>query len=179
MRPRPSVILVLLAAVVLMAAPVQAGEPALVKLVTETLPAAGARVIATVTDARGAPVPDIAVTVRAKTTFGWLTLAEGTTDPRGQFRIFLPALAPFAEIAAEAEGADAVQAAIRLDGSRPVVDPAVRPGRQTLDRLSPQPGFISPYPVPLQVLLLGVVLGGIWSTYVYVAVLLARMRSAS
>jgi hypothetical protein len=40
-----------------------------------------------------------------------------------------------------------------------------------------QPGFISPYPVPLQVVLFGVVLGGIWTTYAYVVwTLLVRIR---
>lgn len=44
--------------------------------------------------------------------------------------------------------------------------------------LSPQPGFISPYPVPLQVVLLAVILGGIWTTYGYIVWLLSRIRGA-
>jgi len=178
MRPPRSALFAVMTVVMIVAAPVLAAEPAQVTLAVEAVPAGGARVIATVTDARGAPVPGASVMLRAKTTFGWLTLAEGTTDRRGQISLPLPPSSRFEEIAAEAGDAETVQAAIRLERGRPA-EPAVRPGHRALDRLSPQPGFISPYPVPLQVLLLGVVLGGIWSTYAYIVVLLARMRSAS
>ena len=56
--------------------------------------------------------------------------------------------------------------------------PRIRPGRDALSRLSPQPGFISPYLVPLQVALLGLILGGIWTTYGYVVWLLLRIRQS-
>ncbi|MDR7519901.1 MAG: hypothetical protein QN123_10085 [Armatimonadota bacterium] len=61
---------------------------------------------------------------------------------------------------------------------RDALDPAIRPGRYVLRDLSPQPGFISPYPVPLQVVLLAVILGGIWTTYGYIVWLLSRIRGA-
>ncbi len=146
-------------------------------LTVQTLPAGTVRVTATVTDARGAPVPEVSVIVRAKTTFGWLKLTERSTDPRGQISADVPASSRFEEIVAEAGDANTVQAAVRLEQGQPAV-PAVRPGYDRLARLSPQPGFISPYPVPLQVLLLGIILGGIWATYGYLVSLLVQIRRA-
>lgn len=64
-----------------------------------------------------------------------------------------------------------------VEWSITAVEPRVRPGREVLSALSPQPGFISPYLVPTQVMLLALVLGGIWTTYGYVAWLLSRIRS--
>ncbi len=55
--------------------------------------------------------------------------------------------------------------------------PATRPGRDVLRSLTPQPEFISQYPVP-QLLTLGMILGGIWTTYTYLVLLLARIRRA-
>jgi hypothetical protein len=89
----------------------------------------------------------------------------------------LPASSRFEEIVAEAGDAETVQAAVRLVQGQSV-PPIVRPGYDVLVRLSPQPGFISPYPVPPQVFLLTVILGGIWATYGYVVSLLAQIRRA-
>lgn len=174
MRP-PRKVLLLGLLMVMSAMPARAAEPASVKFAVETRPMGAVRVTATVIDAQGAPVPDVSVIVRAKTTFGWLKVAEGTTDPRGQIRAELPASSRFEEIAAEAGDAETLQAAIRLEQGRPT-GPVVRPGYTTLARLSPQPGFISPYPVPLQVILLSVILGGVWITYGYVVFLLVRIQ---
>lgn len=80
-------------------------------------------------------------------------------------------------VAAEAVEGKEVRAALQL-GERVAVGASVRPGRNLLRRLSPQPGFISPYPVPLQVALLGLILGGIWTTYGYVVWLLLQIRRA-
>ncbi len=167
-----------LLSIVMLAVPALAAGPASsVKLAVETLPTGAVRVTATVTDAREAPMPDVSVVVRAKTTFGWLKVAEGATDPRGQIRAELPAPSRFEEITVEAGDANTVQAAVRLEQGQPAA-PAMRPGYDRLARLSPQPGFISPYPVPLQVLLLGVILGGIWATYGYIVSQLVQIRRA-
>ncbi len=170
-------LIVSLIVAVALPAPAAAAAPARVTLAVEALLGGGTHVTATVTDARGSPMGDVAVTLRAKTTFGWLRVAEGTTDRRGQMHAVLPASSRFAEIAAEAGDVETVQAAVRLVQGQSVA-PIVRPGYDALVRLSPQPGFISPYPVPLQVLLLTVILGGIWATYGYVVSLLAQIRRA-
>lgn len=167
----------LLMAALALASPTVAAGPARVALAVHALPVGGAHVTATVTDAGGSPVESVAVTLRVKTTFGWLTVAEGRTDLRGQIHVVLPASSRFEEIAAEAGDGETVQTAVRLVQGQPVA-PIVRPGYDALVRLSPQPGFISPYPVPLQVLLLTVILGGIWATYGYVVSLLAQIRRA-
>lgn len=174
MRPRRSAVLMFVT-LMAVASPVGAAEPARVTLAVEVLAAGGVHVTATVIDGRGGPVGDIAVTLRARTTFGWLKVAEGTTDRRGQIHAEFPAQSRFEEIAAEAGDAEAVQAAVLLEQGQPAA-PAVRPGYDRLARLSPQPGFISPYPVPLQVLLLGLILGGIWATYGYIVSLLVQIR---
>ncbi len=160
---------------VALTAPAAAAAPARVTLAVEALLGGGAHVTATVTDARGSPMGDVAVTLRAKTTFGWLRVAAGTTDRRGQMHAVLPASSRFAEIVAEAGEAETLQAAVRLEQG-PMSAPGVRPGRAALAPLSPQPGFISPYPVPVLVLLLSVILGGIWVTYGRVVFLLVQIR---
>jgi hypothetical protein len=170
-------IVVLLIAVLALTGPAAAAAPARVVLAVEPLLGGGTHVTVTVTDARGTPMERVPVTLRAKTTFGWLTVAEGKTDERGQMHLALPASSRFAEIAAEAGDAETVQAAVRLEQGHAVA-PAVRPGYGPLARLSPQPGFISPYPVPVQVLLLGLILGGVWATYGYVVSLLVQIRRA-
>ncbi len=164
-----------LIAVLALTAPAAAAAPARVTLTVEALLGGGAHVTATVTDARGSPMGDVAVTLRAKTTFGWLRVAEGTTDRRGQMHAVLPAPLRFAEIMAEAGEAETLQAAVRLEQVPPAA-PTVRPGYATLARVSPQPGFISPYPVPVQVLLLALILGSIWVTYGYVVSFLVQIR---
>ncbi len=42
--------------------------------------------------------------------------------------------------------------------------------------MSPQPGLISPYPIPGQVALILLALGGVWGAYVYVVRLLIGIR---
>ncbi len=164
-----------LISVLALTAPAAAAAHARVTLAVEALLGGGAHVTTTVTDARGNPMRDVAVTLRAKTTFGWLQVAEGTTDRHGQMHALLPASSRFAEIVAEAGEAETLQAAVRLEEG-PMSAPGVRPGRAALARLSPQPGFISPYPVPALVLLLSVILGGIWATYGRVVFLLVQIR---
>ncbi len=176
MRPPRKDLLVVLMLLAL-ATPALAAGPASMTLAVQALPAGTVRVTATVTDARGAPVPDVSVIMRAKTTFGWLKVIEQATDPQGQISAELPASSRFEEIVAEAGDADTIQAAVHFERGRPAL-PAVRPGYDRLAGLSPQPGFISPYPVPLQVLLLGVILGGIWATYGYLVALLVQIRRA-
>lgn len=174
-RPRKLLLGLLLA--VLTAGPALAAGSMSMTLTVQTLPTGALRVTATVTGPGGAPVPDVSVLMRAKTTFGWLKVAEKPTDGRGQVSAEVPAPSRFDEITAEAGDEETVQAAVRLERGRPAV-PAVRPGYERLARLSPQPGFVSPYPVPLQVLLLGVILGGIWATYGYLVSLLVQIRRA-
>lgn len=64
---------------------------------------------------------------------------------------------------------------VLIPGGRRV--PATRPGRDVLRSLSPQPEFISQHLGP-QLLILGMMLGGIWTTYTYLVLLLARIRRA-
>jgi len=160
-----------------LAAPALGAGSMSMTLTAQTLPAGALRVTATVTGPGGAPVPDVSVLIRAKTTFGWLKVAEKATDARGQIAVDLPASSRFEEISAEAGDTETVRAAVRFERGEPAA-PAVRPGYDRLARLSPQPGFISPYPVPVQVLLLGVILGGIWATYGYIVSLLVQIRRA-
>lgn len=132
-------------------------------------------VTATVLDAGGAPVADAPVVFMARTAFGWLTLHETTTDPAERAGMVLPAGRLPGEIAVEAGDKGETHAAI-LMGRPEAVPPSIRPGRDVLGDMSPQPGFISPYPVPLQAALFSLVLGALWSTYGYVLWLLLRIR---
>lgn len=134
---------------------------------------------ATATDARQGPVPDATIRFQVKTTFGWLTVAEATTNRAGEARAVLPQVPLFGEVTAEADaGERTLHAAKWIDRATPPA-PATRPGYDVLSELSPQPGFISPYPVPLEVILLAIVLGGIWATYVYLVSVLVKIRRAS
>lgn len=176
-RHRSLGILLMLLAIPTLAITAAAGEPSRVNLIARPQTDGTTLVAVTITDAGGGPVPDVAVSMRAKTTFGWLALADRTTDQAGRVQIILPPSSPYGEIAVEAGDEGTLRAAIRLNppASR---EPAVRPGRDIISRLSPQPGFISPYPQPMQVLFLGLILGGIWTTYGYLALLLVRIRRA-
>ncbi len=169
-------VIAILMAILALAAPAVAAASARMTLATDLLLGGGTHLTVTVTDARGNPMKAVVVTLRAKTTFGWLRVTEATTDPRGQIHAVLPASSRFTEIVAEAAAdAETVQAAVRLERG-PISAPGVRPGRATLAPLSPQPGFISPYPVPWLVLVLGVILGGVWVTYGRVIFLLVQIR---
>lgn len=164
-------------AITLAPGPTLAGEPAKVTVEIQREQDGRFRATAVVVDAAGGPAADVPVVLKARTTFGWLTLADATTDASGRARVLLPRAPRTGEIAAEAGDDGQVRATIRLGEAR-ITEPAQRPGREALSALSPQPGLISPYPVPLQVALLGLILGGIWATYGYVAWLLSRIRSA-
>lgn len=153
-----------------------AGDPANVGITRETMSDGGTRLIATVTDDTGSPVKSAPGTFYGKTVFGWLVLGEAVTNETGRAEITLSALSPYPEVAAEVAGDSELRAAILLERMRPW-EPAVRPGPDALRSLSPQPGFISPYPVP-QLLILGVILGGIWTTYAYLVSLLSKIPRA-
>ena len=163
-------------AVVLAALPARAAEPAQVTLKVQMGSDGVFRATAQVVDAKGAPASEVPVVFRVRTTFGWLSVGKGATDASGRTQVRLPATVRPGEITAEAGDDGQVRATVRF-GEGKLAEPAVRPGRDVLSSLSPQPGFISPYPVPLQVALLGVILGGIWTTYGYMIWLLSRIRT--
>ncbi|MDQ7827391.1 MAG: carboxypeptidase-like regulatory domain-containing protein [Armatimonadota bacterium] len=165
-----------LAVAALFACPAWAAEPARITL--EVAGLEDARwIMAVVTDATGAPVPEALIVFKARTTFGWLLLEERSTDAAGRARMGLPAGVRATAIRAESADIGQVHATVRVGGPSPAT-PRVRPDRDVLRALSPQPGVISPYPVPAQVALLAAVLGGIWATYGYVAWLLWRIRTS-
>lgn len=166
-------------AVMLLASAAFAGEPTRVLLERTSTPDGATRIEATVLDEGGNPAAGVPVSFAARMTFGWLRLEEASTDDRGRAWITLsPPLRP-REIVAEAQGeTQTARASIALGEARPS-EPAARPGREVLRALSPQPGFISPYPVPLQVTVLALILGGIWATYGVVLWLLVRIRRAA
>ncbi len=160
----------------LSAQPARAAEPAKVTVRVATAPDGTLQIMAIVVDAKGAVVAGTPVVLNVRTTFGWLPVAKATTDAGGRVQVTLPPSLRAGEITAEA-GEDAqVSTSIRL-GNGILREPTVRPGRDPLSTLSPQPGFISPYPVPIQVAFLGVILGGIWTAYGYVVWLLSRIRA--
>lgn len=164
-------------ALVLAVLPARAAEPAKVTVKVEPGADGAFRVTAVVVDARGAPVVDARVAFKVRTTFGWLAIAETPTDATGRTQVNLPTTVRPGEVTAEVGDEGQVRATILLGQGKPG-EPAVRPGRDVLTELSPQPGFISPYLVPMQVALLGLILGGIWTTYGYVAWLLWQIRGA-
>jgi hypothetical protein len=163
-------------ALVLAAPPASAAEPAKITVAVEPVTGGRLGIITVVVDARGAPVADAPVVVKVRTTFGWLPAGQASTDAAGRAQVDLPATLRLEELSVEAGDEGQARTTLRLSQARPVA-PRVRPGGDVLSDLSPQPGFISPYPVPLQVMLLVVVLGGIWTTYGYVAWRLSRIRS--
>jgi hypothetical protein len=174
MRQRRSLLLWAFLAMLFVTASAEAAEPARVILQTEPAADGSVRVTAAVLDAQGASVPEVPVTFRARTTFGWLILAESTTGRDGRAQTTVPAGNAW-EITVEA-GEDGTARAAILLGERNMSSPRVRPGRDRLLGLSPQPGLISPHPVPFQVALLGLILAGVWSTYGYVIWLLLRIH---
>ncbi len=159
----------------LLAAPAWGGKPAKVLLQVTRGPGSGFRAEARVLDAAGEPVPGTSVGFKVRTTFGWLSLGTFKTDGQGVAWAELPGTAPPWGVRVEA--GDEPQVATELQaGGRPP-GPRVRPGREVLRALSPQPGVISPYLLPEQVAVLGILLGGIWATYGYVGWRLWRMRA--
>lgn len=154
-----------------------AAEPAALTLAVQIRDDGTTLVTGRVTDAKGAPAPGVLVAFQVQTAFGWLLVAEVKTDRTGEARVVLPRTRA-GEIRAEAEDGDTtLRAAKWIDRVSPPA-PATRPGRDVLSGLSPQPGFISPYPVPLEVAILALALGGIWMTYAYLVSLLVRIRRA-
>lgn len=173
---RLAYVLVLATAVpAVFALPSVAAESARIGLVVDPATDGRLRVTAAVTDTAGKPLAGAAVMFRAKTAFGWLVLGEATTDRAGKAEVTISP-AKYGEVSAETGDESPVSAAILIrDGTSP--PPDRRPGRDELRDLSPQPGFISPYPVP-QMAILALILGGIWIVYGYIITLLARIRRA-
>ncbi len=153
-----------------------AAAPAKISLTRETNDDGSTRIVATVTDAAGAAVKDTAVSFSVRTAFGWLRVAEMNTDAGGTAVLQLDPTMRYAELLAQSEEEPDVRAGLRpAQVERPA--PVQRPGSGVLRALSPQPGFVSPYP-PVQILFVAVLLGGIWTTYAYLVLLLARIRRA-
>ncbi|HXF82609.1 MAG TPA: Ig-like domain-containing protein [bacterium] len=177
MRPLRSLVLTCALLVASSAASAQGAEPARISLVQAAQTDGAVRLVATVTDRAGAPASGAAVTFLGRTAFGWLTLAEVDTDAAGTASITLSAPPRYPEVRARLGEDASVQAGLRL-GAPAVRNPQRRPGREALRDLSPQPGFLSPYP-PAQILFVAVLLGGIWTTYAYLIALLLRLRRAS
>lgn len=175
MRRRLSLLLLAcIAAVLLASPPAQGAEPARVVLQTRMMPDGTIRLTATIVDGRGAPVAESPAIFKVRTTFGWLTLAETVSGKDGTAEATLPARTA-GEIAVEVGEEGTVRATVLIGA--PISSPLrIRPGRDVLRGLSPQPGFISPYPVPLQVATFGMILAGIWITYGYVVWLMGRIR---
>lgn len=133
------------------------------------------RIVAVVVDQAGAGVADVPVQFRLRTTFGWLWLGEAKTNPGARAELVVPSSPRVTELRAEAGEEGGVGATLRLDVEPP--PPRVRPGRDILRTLSPQPGLISPHLLPEQVAVLGILLSGIWATYAVVGWLLLRIRA--
>lgn len=76
-------------------------------------------------------------------------------QPRSRAALLLAALAAVALLASAAS-------------AQPAPEPRARPGVETLESISPQPGLVSPYPPVLEVAFLVVIVGGVWITYGYV-----------
>lgn len=163
--------------VLLFVVPAWAGEPSRITLKLAAGADGAQWITALVTDAEGAPVSEASVVFKLRTAFGWLSLEERTTDASGQARVRLPTGTWATEVRAESGDVEGVGATLTV-GARSPGPPRIRPDRDVLRTLSPQPGFISPRPVPELVALLALLLGGIWATYGYVAWLLWQIRSS-
>lgn len=176
MRLRTS--LLVLGLIVGLAGVAAAAEPASLSLVLQVRSDGSVLMTGKVTDGKRLPVSEATVTFQAKTAFGWLVVGEVTTNRAGEAALILPRVPGSGEISAETEaGAQTLRAATLIERS-PASAPRTRPGYDTLRALSPQPGFISPYPTPLEVIFLAIVLGGIWITYGYLVSMLGKIRRA-
>src|SRR3972149_4185205 len=113
MRPLLSLVVCGVLAAIVAALPVRvaAAEPARVLLRAQAAPNGTVQVTAKVVDARGAPVAEVPLIFKARTTFGWLTLLETSTDPAGTARTTLAAGDPAGGRAAGARGEGALRAA--------------------------------------------------------------------
>lgn len=177
MRRRPERWFLSGLAILLLAGAASAGDPARLSLHSEPNADGSVRITAHVTDAAGAAVSGAPVTFTVRTAFGWLTVAEVEADAAGDAAVVLPSRPRYPEVAAQAAAAPEARAGLRL-ADRQAPAPIRRPGSGLLRGLAPQPGFLSPYPVPLQVVFLTIILGGIWTTYGYLVSLLIRIRRA-
>lgn len=176
MRPLHRLASACLLLVAVTAAVAEGGAPARISLVAQVQMDGSTRLVATVRDGVGAQVAGAPVTFLARTAFGWLRLAEVDTGALGTASFTLSAVPPYSEVQARAGDGDALQAGLLL-ALPPARDLVRRPGLDVLRGLSPQPGFLSPYP-PVQILFVAALLGGIWTTYVYLVSLLVRMKRA-
>ncbi|MCL5047159.1 MAG: hypothetical protein M1598_10370 [Actinobacteria bacterium] len=125
---------------------------------------------ATLTDTGGKPIPGMMVTLVRRTAFGQLDLGSLKTDKNGTVKAEVPA-APGQEISVTTRFTGnkmwkSAEAAGQV--SIPPKPADIRPG-----------GLTTPYPNPWFVALLGIVVGGIWSTYAWVFYTLGRIRRAS
>jgi hypothetical protein len=177
MRPLRSLVVTWALLIAVSAPAAEGADPARISLVQAVRPDGAVRLVATVKDRAGAPVSGTAVTFLGRTAFGWLTLAAVDTDAAGTASVTLSGPPPYPEVRARVGEDASVQAGLLL-GAPPVREPQRRPGHDVLRRLSPQPGFLSPYP-PVQILFVAVLLGGIWTTYAALVALLIRIRRAS
>jgi hypothetical protein len=105
-----------------------------------------------------------------------MRLAEEDTGAAGTASFTLGASVRYTEVQARAGDTAALRAGLLLAQAEER-DPVRRPGLDVLRGLSPQPGFISPYP-PVQILFVAALLGGIWTTYAYLVSLLVRIKRA-
>lgn len=139
------------------------------------LDVAGIQVVATVTDLQGRSLPNTEVTFFRRTAFGWLQEARLTTGADGTARLILGPRGGRLDVRAVATlGDQEVSKTVRLELGE-AGSPRERPGEATLATLSPQPGFISPYPPVRLLLTLGPILAGVWLTYAVVVYQLYRV----
>ncbi|KKM11296.1 hypothetical protein SY88_09520 [Clostridiales bacterium PH28_bin88] len=127
-----------------------------------------ARALATLTDQDGQPVPGAKLTFFRKTTFGRLKLGTVSTDGMGIGSTSVPVYAgQEVEVTAAFAGNKElapVEAVASLS-----LPPAPAPPRSRMLTQRPDPRFVF-------VLLL--VIGGVWTAYAYVFLLLARIKRA-
>lgn len=171
-------VIVALGAILMLVAVSYAGGATL-SLVARRTPD-GIEATAVLADPQGRAVSGVTVAFLRRTTFGWLEVARLDTGAGGTARAVMalpPGLVP--EIKAVAEvGDQTVEQLARLDLAAAREAP-IRPGETTLEALSPQPGFISPYPPVRLLATLMPVLLGVWVTYavvVYQLTAIARNR---
>lgn len=177
MRRRSAVATSILAAavVLLLSGAAAAEDPFRIMLATRSAPDGRTILTATVLDAQGAPAPDVTIVFKAQTLFGWLHFMDGATDAAGRAAAELPPALRAHTVVVEAGDDSPVRAVLRGAPVESGAAPRVRPGREVLREISPQPGLISPYPIPLQVGLLAFLLGGVWAGYAYVVSALVKL----
>jgi len=170
-RAREGALALVLALLITAAA---SAAPARISLTRDTDAGGGTRITAAVTDGSGQAVAGAPLAVLVKTAFGWLRLAEVKTGADGRAVALLPPQAPYSEVRVQSDEDPEIHAGLLLrPADRPA--PARRPGPNVLRALSPQPGFLSPYP-PVQIAVVAAILGGVWTTYAYLVTLLIRIR---